>query len=88
MSKLFSQPIRSFALLSLSIMLFASPTMAKVPSNAELHQMIVGVMQKMETLQNENRTLKKQLVSLKQGKTYASLGSQHSNDVVPAADAC
>jgi opacity protein-like surface antigen len=55
-------------------MLFASPATAKVPSNAELHQMIVGVMQKMETLQSENRTLKKRLASLRQGKTYASVG--------------
>jgi opacity protein-like surface antigen len=62
-------------------MLFASPATAKVPSNAELHQMIVGVMQKMETLQSENRALKRQLASLRQGKTYASV----SPNVVPAS---
>jgi opacity protein-like surface antigen len=81
MSYSFSRYTRALALLSLSVMLFASPAKAKVPSNAELHQMIVGVMQKMETLQSENRTLKKQLASLQQGKAYASL----SPTIVPAS---
>jgi opacity protein-like surface antigen len=72
---------RLLGLLSLGAVLFTSPTMAKVPSNAELHQMIVGVMAKMETLQSENRTLKKQLASLNQGQTYASV----SPTVIPAS---
>jgi opacity protein-like surface antigen len=86
MLKVISLLVNSVVSLSLIVIVFsASPSFATVPSNEELHKMIVGVMQKMETLQSENRTLKKQLASLKQGKTYASLSPQHSNGVVPAS---
>jgi hypothetical protein len=81
MLNVISQLTKSVVSLSLIVIVFsASPSYATVPSNAELRKMIVGVMQKMETLQSENRTLKKQLASLRQGKTYASL----SPTVVPA----
>jgi cell division protein FtsB len=74
MLNVISQLTKSVVSLSLIVIVFsASPSYATVPSNAELRKMIVGVMQKMETLQSENRTLKKQLASLRQGKTYASL---------------
>jgi hypothetical protein len=84
--KLISLLANSVVSLSLIVIVFsASPRLATVPSNEELHKMIVGVMQKMETLQSENRTLKKQLASLRQGKTYASLGRQYSSGVTPAS---
>jgi hypothetical protein len=60
----------------------ASPSQAAAPSNAELHQMILGMMDKLGRLEAENNGLKKQLdVALNKidGTSYASLNSPTSN---------
>jgi opacity protein-like surface antigen len=89
MFNVFTQFMKSAVSLSLVIMLFsASSSYAKAPSNEELHQMIMGMKDKLDKLEVANQGLKKQLgVALNkiEGRTYASLDPQHSNGVVPAS---
>ena len=85
-----SQFMKTVVSLSLVIMLFsASSSYAKAPSNEELHQMIMGMKDKLDKLEVANQGLKKQLgVALNkiEGQTtYASLSPQYSNGVVPTS---
>jgi hypothetical protein len=61
-----------------------SPSQAAAPSNAELHQMILGMMDKLGRLEAENKGLKKQLgVALIkiEGRSFASLSPPEPNVV-------
>jgi opacity protein-like surface antigen len=84
-----SQFMKTVVSLSLVIMLFsASPSYAKAPSNEELHQMILGMKDKLDKLEIENKGLKNQLgVALNkiEGKTYASLSPQHTYGIRPSS---
>jgi len=68
----------------LGVAVFAASPAQATPSNDDLHKMILGVMNKLDKVESENKALKKQLtVALRKldGRQYAALSSQGSNGI-------
>ena len=75
--------IAAFLVLGFTVSI-TTPAQAAAPSNAELHQMILGMMNKLGKLEAENKGLKKQLgvaLNMIEGRSFASLSPSASNGV-------